>query len=209
MTDVKHYSMGSDQYRNRYRKALSTLKILAIAAIALLTVLFVVNKSTPSQKFYATTMGGQVVPLQPLSIPVVSNDFITQWASLAVRQAYNLDFVKYQDQLAGAKKYFTNSGWESFQGALDHAGVIKTITDQKLISTAAVTGPVVIDNFGVVAGRYVWKIRMPLLITYGSASESAKQKLTVSMIVMRVPSLDSPQGIEINNFETSARGDAS
>jgi intracellular multiplication protein IcmL len=56
---------------------------------------------------------------------------------------------------------------------------------------------------GVINGRYAWKINLPMLITYESASDNIRQPVSVTMIVTRVSTLDTPKGIAIAQFYAS------
>lgn len=189
------------EYRDSFRWVLIGLILLLILGV-LLTAMVAYKAIFPGKvKYYASMTTGQVIPLPALDEPVVTNDYILTWASLAARAALNLDFVNYDKQLKAASVYFTNNGWDAFSSSLDNSGLLKTIQAKKLVMSAVVPGDPIILFAGVAHGRYMWKISMPVLVTYGSASDQRQRQLKVNMIVSRVPVLDVPQGIQIIDFE--------
>lgn len=190
-------------YRDNYRRILAILLFLSAISVFMVAALGVIEISRPQPKYYATLSNGRIVPIQALSEPTVTSNYIMQWAALAVRAAYNLDFVNYQTQLQGAAPYFTADGWNAFNNALTGAGVLGSLQTNKLIMSAVVSeSPIVLDR-AIIGGRYTWHVQVPLLVTYSSASENKKQTIIVTLTIMRVSSLDTPQGIQINNFSES------
>src|SRR3989344_138981 len=187
-------------YREGYRKGLRWVVMLMILAVGLTVGLIGVDYTRPSPQFFATTPGGDVIPMHSLSEPMVTTNFLLEWASLAVRAAYNLDFVNYQTQLSQARTYFTDQGWSAFMAALNASGILSTIQNQKLQATAVGTGSPIVLQREIISGRFSWVVQLPLLVTYVSASETRKQQLVITLTIMRVSTLDTAQGILINDF---------
>ncbi len=187
-------------YRDGYRRLMKIILMMVGVAVALLLVLSYVVFTQPKAKYYASTTTGRVIPIQSLSSPVVTSNFIRQWASLAVRSSFNLDFVHYQDQLSKTSSYFIPSGWDAFKGALQSSGVLNTLIQKKLFASAFVNGtPRIIDRY-VSHGQFTWKVQLPLLVTYTSASEKQTRQLYVALTIKRVPVLTFPKGIAITDF---------
>ncbi|HYF98137.1 MAG TPA: type IVB secretion system apparatus protein IcmL/DotI [Coxiellaceae bacterium] len=187
-------------YRDSYRRILNLLLIFSFISVGLVAVLGVLELTEPQPKYYATLSNGRIVPMQALSEPTVTSNYIMQWASLAVRAAYNLDFVNYQTQLNSAAPYFTTDGWNAFMNALNGTGVISSLQTNKLIMSAVVSdAPIVLDK-SIINGHYTWHVQVPLLVTYSSASQNRKQNLVVTLTIVRVSTLNTAQGIQINNF---------
>jgi intracellular multiplication protein IcmL len=200
MTD-KIEQQKNYEYRDSFRWVLIGLIVLLILGV-LLTAAVMYKAIFPGKvKYYASMTTGEVIPLPALDEPVVTNDYILTWAALAARAALNLDFVNYDKQLKEASVYFTSSGWNAFSSSLNNSGLLKTIQDKKLVMNAVVPNDPIIVFAGVSHGRYVWRLSMPVLVTYGSASDQRQRQLRVSMVVSRVPVLDIPQGIQITDFE--------
>lgn len=200
-TDREQASLQRNEfYRDNYRRVLALLLLLSAIGLVCVGLLAFVDYQRPLPKYYATLSNGRVVPMQSLTEPMVTSAYIMEWASLAVRAAYNLDFVNYQAQLQKASAYFTPSGWSAFTNALTASGVISSLQSNKLIMTSVVTSaPIVLDR-SIISGHYSWHMQVPLLVTYSSASENRKQSLVVTLTIMRVSTLDTEQGIQINSF---------
>lgn len=189
------------EYRDSFRWVLTGLVVMLILC-GILTAAVSYKAIFPGQtKYYATMTTGQVIPLPPLTQPVVTNAYLLEWVSLATRTAFNLDFVNYQKQLDTASTYFTSNGWDAFNKALTSSGLLEAVQSKKLIMSAIVAGSPIIQFQGQVSGRYIWRVRLPILVTYGSASDQRQRRMMVTMIVSRVPALDTPQGILITDFE--------
>ncbi len=191
-------------YRNNYRRVLVALLGLSLIAFCLAAVLTYMNFIRPQPSYYATMANGRIIEMQSLSEPTVTSNYVTQWASFAARVAYNLDFVNYQSQLNAASVYFTDGGWQAFTNAMNSAGVMNSLQTNKLILSAVVVSPPIVVDRLIINGRYTWNVQLPMLVTYTSASENRKQNLIVSMSIQRVSSLDTAQGIQINNFSVSS-----
>jgi len=189
-----------EQCRDGYRKLLKYLLIgtLTAAGLAVILVLQLLARGEPD--YYATTTTGRVVPVHSLSEPIVTSNYILQWASLATRDILNLHFDSYQSELQQSSGYFTAAGWNSFKKALNVSGMLKTIEQSKLDASAVVNGdPVVLDR-EVMHGRYTWCIQLPVLVTYTSASENRQARFIVTMNVERISTLNNNKGIAISDI---------
>lgn len=187
-------------YRDNYRRVLVLISILAVTALLQTILVFFqrIHKSEPH--YFATTTTGQIIPLQSLSMPVVTNHYLLQWASLAVRAAFNLDFVNYEKQFKNASVYFTVDGWKSFMDAMNNAEVMNSLKNKKLMMSAVINGSPVILAQEAIKGRYLWRVQMPLLVTYTSASDTKKSHFVVTLDIIRVPVLEAAKGIQIQSF---------
>ena len=85
--------------------------------------------------------------------------------------------------------------------------ILDTVINKKLFVTAQAVGQPIILSEGIVNGQYAWKVQVQVLLTYKLASEAAagqsQQSLKVTIIVVRIPDLDNPDEIAINNFAVS------
>jgi intracellular multiplication protein IcmL len=187
-------------YRDNYRRVMKFLVFMIATAIGLSCILAYQLWSMPPAKYYATTTTGRVIPLHSLSMPVVTNAYLLQWAELAARACYNLNFIDYPKQLQAASSNFTPDGWTSLMDAMKQAGVIDSLKQNKLFIAAVVNGPAVILDEEVVHNRYTWRVQLPLLVTYTSANQQRKTTYIITMDIMRVPVIDAAKSIQINNF---------
>ena len=70
-----------------------------------------------------------------------------------------------------------------------------------MVSDIQITGAPKILERAVVSGHFAWKISMPLLLTYTSSNHAdIKMLMNATVIVLRMPETDYPQGIALNNF---------
>ncbi|MCH9644787.1 MAG: type IVB secretion system apparatus protein IcmL/DotI [Gammaproteobacteria bacterium] len=187
-------------YRDHYRSTVKWLGVFGMLAVALALILGYMSVTREQPSYYASTTTGEVIPLHSLSEPVITQQHMLMWSSLAVRAAYNLDFANYKQQLDSAEQYFTPAGFDKFQQALKDDDVLSTLIDQKLDMSAVVTDTPVVLNTAILNGRYTWRVQMPVLVTFTSASETRKLHMTVTMNVQRVPSLSAPSGIQVSDF---------
>ena len=189
-------------YRDSYRRALKLLIVLSCIAVVLAAWLMYSIFTRPLPEFYATSTTGEVVPMQPLSKPVVTSSYLLQWASGVVRQVFNINFAHVDKQLAKAKANFTPAGWSAFQTAVQTT-LLQAVKSEKLQVSAVVTGEPLILSTQILHGYYTWMVRVPVLLTYTSASAQRKQKIHVTLVIKRIPTLDSVKGIQVSNFYTS------
>lgn len=193
----------NNSYRDKYYKTLSWLIFMGLTAGALSVALAYITMEQKEPDYYATTTAGSNIPLRPMSDPIVTNDYLVKWTSLAVRKAFNLDFVHSAEQLEQAKGYFTPAGWDKFMAALNKSGLLKTVKEKKVMSSAVVSDTPVILNRAMLNGRFTWRVQLPLLVSYTSASDVQKSKFLVTLNVQRVSALDTPEGIQISDFDST------
>lgn len=202
---LERVRLRNNFYRDNYRRVLLVLLLMAIVNVALIGFVTYQVVQRPEPKFFATTANGTLIPIQPLDKPMVSAAALRQWANRAAVRAYTYDFVHYRGQLEVASEYFTPTGWRSFERSLMSSRNLKTVISKKLVVGAVATGaPVILDQM-VIHGRYAWKVSMPLLVTYQSASMRTQQSLIVNMVITRVPTIDYPTGVAIAQFYASTQ----
>ena len=61
----------------------------------------------------------------------------------------------------------------------------------------------VIEQRGVLQGRYTWRVAVPLLVSYQTASVKTQEKILVRMVISRVPVVQTPRGIAVMQFHTA------
>jgi intracellular multiplication protein IcmL len=191
-------------YRDGYRKMIIIVLGLLIANVSMAGLLFYMRSHQAPASYFATSADGRITRLYALSEPIVSISALLEWSRSAAIAAYSYDFVHYRKQLQGASEYFTSEGWQKFVTALKDSGNLQTVLSKKLVATAVPTGSPVLLNRGVINGRYSWKVRLPMLVTYQSQSQTFQQPLMVTMMVARVPNVNDPKGIAIVQFIASA-----
>ncbi len=63
--------------------------------------------------------------------------------------------------------------------------------------SAAPTGSPVLQSEGVVNGQYQWVVQIPMVLSYQAGSKKRDDSWIVTLVIVRVPRLESPNGIGI------------
>jgi len=206
---VEIIRLRNDFYRDNYRRVVSAILMLIFINFCLVGVVFYQIANRPSPQYFATGVDGRITPLYPLSDPMMPPSELLQWANRAAVMAYTYNFVNYREALQGVQNNFTPEGWSNFENALKNSRNLEMVLTKKLVVSAVATAAPVIVDQGVINGRYAWKIQVPLLIAYQSASEQTQQSVIIHMIISRVPTVNMPRGIAIVSFVASTGGRSS
>jgi intracellular multiplication protein IcmL len=195
--------MRKNFYRDSYRRVVTVLLFMILANLLLALIVYYLVTHQPEPKYFATSVDGRITPIYPLTAPMVSDSALLQWANQAAVAAYTYNFATFRKELQEASEYFTPGGWKDFESALESSRNLETVITKKLVVTAVATGAPVILDRGVLNGHYSWKVQMPLLVTYQSASTVVQQPILVTMLITRVSTLNVPKGIAIAQFVAS------
>lgn len=195
----KYSSRENAFYKRYYAHFLIGLMIaISILLFIIGLVLFqITNRPLPA--FTAQTPTKQVLNLEAFNEPNLLPDTILRFASKAATMAYTFDLYNYEDQLAAARPYFTDAGWQDYLESVK--GLLQTIVQNQLFAYGVVSGVPVIANQGELPGKgYSWRVQIPFLVTYTSASSSSTRNYYVVLTLVRVPTSVNPQGIGIDQF---------
>nr|AAS92001.1 IcmL protein [Legionella pneumophila] len=187
-------------YKDSQRKVILALLIAIVVNVVLASLVVYMITHPPAPKYFATSINGRITPLFPLDEPNQSDSAVLQWANQAAIAAFTYNFVNYRDELQASSGFFTAEGWDQFLGALEQSNNLDAVKAKKLVVSAVATRAPIILQKGVLNGRYSWRVQMPILVTYQSASEFTQQNNVVTMLITRVSTLNSPRGIGISQF---------
>ncbi|HAT7793685.1 TPA: type IV secretion protein DotI [Legionella pneumophila] len=187
-------------YKDSQRKVILALLIAIVVNVVLASLVVYMITHPPAPKYFATSINGRITPLFPLDEPNQSDSAVLQWANQAAIAAFTYNFVNYRDELQASSGFFTAEGWDQFLGALEQSNNLDAVKVKKLVVSAVATRAPIILQKGVLNGRYSWRVQMPILVTYQSASEFTQQNNVVTMLITRVSTLNSPRGIGISQF---------
>lgn len=193
-------SLRNDFYKDSQRRVLIALLIAIIVNFILGFILVYMVTHPPAPLFFATSINGRITPLYSLDVPNQSDSAVLQWANQAAIAAFTYNFVNYRDELQASSGFFTPEGWDQFLSALQSSNNLDAVKAKKLIVSAVATRAPIILQKGLLNGVFSWRIQMPILVTYQSASEFSQQNNVVTMLITRVSSLNSPRGIGISQF---------
>ncbi len=193
-------------YRDGYRTMLRVVMMLVLVIAAQIAVMvYVVKTNRMEYRYFATTEDGRLIPMAPLNEPNLSSPALMSWVAQAATEVMTFGFNDYRRRLQEASRNFTRRGWESFSSALQRARIIETVEVNQQVLTAAPTGAPVIQSEGMVQGRYQWVVQMPMALTYQSGAKTRTDNLMVTLVIVRVPRLESSNGVGIEQWIAVAR----
>ena len=182
--------------------AMTVLATGLISVLALAAALFLVWQK-PEPVYFATRTGGELIPLVPLSEPHLGTEQIIHFATQAVTRANTYDFANYKQQLSEVRDYFTDDGYTAFVEALNASGNLKLVVGRRMVATAVANGGVIVQQGLSSSSRsesYMWRVQIPLVITYQSSEESQVQELVVQLDVIRIPTWKNEWGVAVGRL---------
>lgn len=188
-------------YRDGYRTLLRIAVIEAMIILALVGAMyFVIEVHQPENRYFATTEDGRLVPMVPLSEPNLSVPALMSWSAQAASETMTFSFNDYKRRLQQSSRNFTRIGWVSFTTALEKSGIIDKVVANNQVATAVPASAPILIQEGIVNGRYQWQVQVPLLVTYQAGSSVQDVKMMVNLLLVRVPKLESPNGVGIEQW---------
>ncbi len=193
-------------WRQSLRTAQQAVLVLASLTAVCLTALLVSLLCRPDPVYFGMSRDMKLLPMTPLSEPVLSEAALKNWAAEAVTTAFNLDFLRWRSQLAGARVFFTRRAFARFALSLDREGHLPLLRQQRALMHAVIQGTPLITRTGVVRGTLVWEAEIPLLLSWeNSAGRLAASPLTVVCRIQRVPAAEYPRGVALASLVTTRR----
>lgn len=187
-------------YQDGWRLMIVSIPLMVIS-ILVLTVFLGLSLLRDPKPAYFAVQNGQIVPMVPVSSPYIKPGDLNQWVARAVTESYMLDFQNFRTRLAENAKYFTPEGFEDYTNSLQKSGRMKMIQEGWFVGSAVPTDAPVIVNEGAVNGRYMWRLRMPVTVSYSSKTHTVPpQKLILTIVVVRVDTRQNPYGVGISQI---------
>lgn len=188
-------------YRDGYRSILRIAVIEAMIILSLIVAMyFIILSREPENRYFATTEDGRLVPMVPLSEPNLSVPALMSWTAQATTEVMTFGFNDYKRRLQQSSRNFTRLGWVSFTSALEKSRIIEMVeANQQVVSAAPASAPVLLSE-GVVNGRYQWQVQVPLVVTYQAGASVRSDKMMITLLLVRVPKLESPNGVGIEQW---------
>lgn len=193
-------------YRDGYRTWMKIALIQAVAiGLLVIGIVFAYTSNKPQMRYFATTSDGRLIEMVPLNRPNLSNTALLSWSAQAASDIMTFGFHDYRKRLQDSSNYFTTRGWESFTNALQQSRVIEAVEARQQVISAVPNGAPVIVQEGVLNNVYRWVIEMPMIITYKSGNTTRPDSVLVTLVVVRVPTLDNPNGVGIEQWIAANR----
>jgi len=202
---VELVRMRNNFYRDSYRRVTIILLLSMLLNFLLAGGIYYLYKTKPQPIYFATNENGSLLQMIPLDQPYITDDQLLRWSVEAATAAYSFNFLDYQNNLQQARKYFTEEGFKNYYEALQNSGNLSTVQDKRLVVKATVSDIPLITTKGMLNGRYVWKVQVPMIVRYVSAGAEFKQPILVELLIGRVSTLDSAAGVAIAQFVVTDR----
>ncbi len=201
MSRLNRVMIRNEFYRDGYRTILKLALLQTVVILGLIgAMFFVIHVHQPENRYFATTEDGRLVPMVALSQPNLSTPALMSWVAQASTEVMTFGFNDYRRRLQEASRNFTRRGWESFTTALQNSRIIEMVEANQQVLTAAPQGAPILQSEGIVRGRYQWTVQLPMILTYQSGSKTRNDRLLVTLVVVRVSRLESPNGVGIEQW---------
>ena len=192
--------------RRQLRQTQKGALCLSLANLVLLCALLCCFLLRPEPVYFGMSRDMKLLPMTPLSEPILNEAALKNWVSEAVTLSFNLDYLNWKRQLNEARAHFTRKAFVGFALSLDREGHLPLLRQQRALMHAVIQGTPVLTRSGVVQGTLVWEFELPLLVSYEtSAGRISNNAVTVVAQVQRVPATDYPMGVAISSLVTTRR----
>lgn len=197
-TGLGRVVVRNEFYRDGYRLALRIAIVQAAIIFGLIGAMyFVIHVHQPENRYFATTEDGRLIPMVPLNQPNLSTPALLSWAAQSVSETMSFSFSNYRRNLQESSRHFTRAGWESFSTALQQARMIESVETLTQEVSAVPAGAPIMVSEGIAGGQYQWVVQVPILLTYTSGAKKRNESWLVTLVIVRVPRLESPNGVGI------------
>ncbi len=191
----------NEHYRSSFKNLLRVVVVQCIMIVALISAfLFYMHISRPQDFYFAITRDGRELPLIPLSQPNMQRAALLSWAAQAASEVMTFGFHDYEERLGRAARHFTPKGFADFREAMIKSRMIEGVVDAQQIITAVPKAAPVLKGEGLYNGKYRWVVDVTLLITYQSGDAKSSTTMNVTLYIVRVSTLESPNGVGIDQW---------
>ncbi len=194
-----------EQEKYRGDQSLSVLILLglfAVLAAALLQLIFVLRSSAaPPPTFFAVNEKEQLMKKVPLDIPSMEENVLLNWVVQVAMSANTFNYKDYPRIMSDVRQHFTKAGYGAFTTAIANEKIIERLVENKLVMSAEPMDSPYVVLEKPFSGRYMWKVKIPMLFRYQSIGYSVNDYVEIVMVIMRVPTEQSPIGIQIVKYD--------
>jgi intracellular multiplication protein IcmL len=188
-------------YRDGYRFLLR-VSIVQIVVIALLicTIAGLFMSMKTKSVYFATTSDGRIINIVPLNEPYLSPAQVIAWTASTAQNVMRFGYYDYRDRLQQSASNFTATGWESFNKALKEASFLDAIQARKLVVTMEINAAPEIQSAFERNGVYTWYVRLPVTIKFDGDQPPQSIDTTLRLQIVRVSTLQNPDGVSIEQW---------
>lgn len=169
----------------------------ALVVIGLAGALIVKGRTVEQPQNFVLQQGKEPMRLPVMGNPSLSVDKISTWSARAVRDIFNLRFDTVDQQLNASAVYFQDGAWQDFKASMEKTKLIEKIKTERLFVVLTPMEEPQLIGRGMVGGREVLRIEVPVVLTYIGGSEPVYQYQILELFVRVVPPAESPEGLAI------------
>ena len=191
--------------RDRAFWIVGCLILLGVLACLLLQLnLFLRADIAPVPVIFQSTAEGALMAEQPLDVSNQQENALLNWVADLVMTINTFNFVNHESMVQAGSIFFMPAGYKEYQEALRKFKIVEKVLERKLVLKAIpLDAPhVVLEK--VFAGRYMWKIQIPVQFKYQSVGFSDTDQYQITLIVMRVPVSEAQRGILVLKYAMEA-----
>jgi len=177
-----------------------------ILGIAVIVCLFIIaslsNQEPPEPKYFATNPDGTIYELVALNKPLTIRANVLNWAGKTATKCYSFSFTSVERITRECEvDEFTKEGGKEYLNSLGVAGIFADVKENELTyETSMRSAPIIVDE-GVISGRAAYNIKIPVFVRVtGPKTRPNSQNRTISIIALRVPTLENPAGLQVHQF---------
>jgi intracellular multiplication protein IcmL len=191
----------SQSYQSSVKNLVRVIMFQGICILALTVILlYCITEVRPQDPYYAETIEGLRMPLVGLGDPNVNTEALMTWVEQAAVDVLTFGFNDIDARFAISRQHFSPEGWASFHEAMKNSQLLKNLLSFQQIITSIPAEPARLLSSGLVNGKFGWIAQVPVIMTIRAGSESTSKKITVRMIVVKMPTLDNPRGVGIEKW---------
>lgn len=187
---------------DKYVYILTLLLLLVALGVGIFGLLFFLKAAAfPPPTYFQATDLEQLIQEAPLDQPEIQETVLLNWLIGAMMDAHTFNFINYASVMNEAIIHFTPEGYASYKAILTDKKIIEEVVKNKYVLKASATDAPQILLEKPFANRYMWKIKMPMKFRYQNVNQDESTPIAITVIVMRVPTTQSPLGVLILKYD--------
>lgn len=186
-------------------KSVKALMIMSFATVISISAALVAIYTSVQSKVIAVAVDhkGVVVPIIPLTSPLLSESRVLGFAEECIRMAFSHDFLHFDKTIPLAQECFTPNSADKFVQSLQP--YIKVMEEKRMVMSVTVPRPprvVLVYTKTTPLGDVVhWDVQAQIEVFFEGRNERiAPTRNTVQLTVKRVPLEATPRGVLIDKL---------
>ncbi len=195
-------------YRDGYRFLLRISAVqIGVIVLLICAIVGLFTTMKPKSIYFATTADGRIINIVPLNEPYLSPAQVIAWSAATAQGVMKFGYYDYRDRLQAASSNFTTTGWDSFNKALKEASFLDAIQARKLVVQMDIKAAPEIQSAFERNGVYTWYVRIPVTIKFDGEQPPAPIDTMLRLQIVRVSTLQNPDGVSIEQWVPMNLGD--